>query len=212
MIRYSFVLSTLLAGILLLGLVGCGDDETTEKPTVEPTKPDPMVSNEALIGSWEVVSINDGPPLAFVNADEPDEEDRPKINIDNFYYNFAADSSWTLNLEFEMVDFPEDPHREDAEMAGKIDLTAVLSGYFGIQDSILSLTKNSFDVSISPTPEDFFQERLGVTETLAKQELVGKFNEHILTPFEKSSFTIEGEMLHLESNGSSKAKMVLKKR
>ena len=34
MIRNSFVFSTLLAGILLLGLVGCSDDETTEKPTV----------------------------------------------------------------------------------------------------------------------------------------------------------------------------------
>ena len=78
--------------------------EKPEKPE-KPTTPEPMVSNEELLGAFNVVSINDGPPLAFVNADEPDEEDRPKINTNHFYYDFAAEGSWTLNLDCEMSRF-----------------------------------------------------------------------------------------------------------
>ena len=95
---FSFLF--LLIGLTLLSILVCGSDaEQPEKPE-KPTTPEPTLSNEKLVGSWDVVSINDGPPLAFLNADEPDEEDRPKININHFYYDFAADGSWSLDIDF----------------------------------------------------------------------------------------------------------------
>lgn len=94
-----FSISTIIVTLMLLGMCGCGgDEEITEKPKPEPTTEESMLSPEGLLGSWDVISINGEDPLVFVNADEPDEEDRPKINTDDYYFEFLEDNKWTLNL------------------------------------------------------------------------------------------------------------------
>ena len=109
----KFVL-VLFFGVMFLTMFSCGgDDDITQKP-----KQGPDVVKEDLIGYWNVVSINDKPPLAFVhiyespkvdlNTDEVESivntdvvyEHDDKIDIDNFHFNFTADDLWTLNVQF----------------------------------------------------------------------------------------------------------------
>ena len=206
---FSFLF--LLISLTLLGILGCGGDAEKPEQPEKPIIPEPMSSNEELLGVFDVVSINDGPPLAFINADEPDEEDRPKININHFYYDFAADRSWTLNLDFEMVEFPEDPHREDPEMAGKVKIVGAWSGSYSTVGSVLFLTKKETDIILTAVPQDFLEKTLDVEDDPARQELIDEFNEHVFTDFEKTFVTIEADTINLESIGTSKAKMVLMK-
>ena len=204
-----FYISTLLVTLMLLGMIGCGsDEEITEKPK---PKPEPMLPPEGFIGSWDVISINDLNPLAFVNADEPDVEDRPKINTEDFYFEFAEDNKWTLNLKFAMVEFPEDPNRDDPEKAGKIELTGVWSGTYSINDDVLSLTTSVPDVGIKSIPEDFFENLFEVNVIEAKNEMLEKFKTHVFNPFAKTRIAIEGETLTLEDTGPDKNIMVLEK-
>ena len=206
-------ISTLLVTLMLLGMCGCGsDEETTEKPKPEPTKPEPMLPPEGFISSWDVISINDEDPLAFVNADEPDEEDRPKINTENYYFQFAEDNKWTLHLKFEMVEFPEDPNRDDPEKAGKVELSGNWTGTYGIDDTVLSLVKEEPDVDITSVPEDFLDNTFEVSLVEAKNEILEKFSTHVFRPFAKTRIAIERETLTLEATGSVKDKMVLEKR
>lgn len=210
--KLSFI-SALLVTLMLLGMCGCGsDEETTEKPTTKPTTKEPMPPPEGFIASWNVISINDEDPLAFVNADEPDEEDRPKINTENYYFQFAEDNKWTLNLKFEMVEFPEDPNRDDPEKAGMVELTGVWSGTYSFNDDVLSLVKVETDVDIASVPEDFMENVFEVNIVEAKNEILEKFNTHVFKPFAKTRFALEGETLTLEATGSDKNKMVLEKR
>lgn len=188
---------------MLFTVFGCGsDEEEPEKPTTTETKEPP----EELLGSWEVISINDEDPLAFVNADEPDEEDRPKINTENFTYEFDADGSWTLNVNFEMGEFPEDPENE-----GKIVLNGDWSGTYTVDDSVLSMVKLETDVDISSIPEDFFENQFEVKEIEAKNEMLEEFKTHVFNPFAKTTISIDGKTLTLEATGSLKDKMVLEK-
>lgn len=201
----------LLVSLTLLGVLGCGSDEEKPEQPEKPTTPEPMVSNEELLGAFDVVSINDGPPLAFINADEPDEEERPKINNNHFYFNFTADGSWTLNLDFEMVDFPEDPHREDPELAGKVKVVGAWSGSYSIVGSVLFLSKKETDMDLTPVPQDFLKKMFDVEEEPARQELIDEFSDHIFTEFEKTVITIGTDTINLESTNTSKAKMVFMK-
>lgn len=202
-----FTISALLVCLILLGMIGCGsDEEKPVEPKPEPTKPEPTLPPEDFIGSWNVVSINDEDPLVFVNADEPDVEDRPKINTENYHFDFAEDNKWTLNLKFEMVEFPEDPNRDDPEKAGKVNLTGVWSGTYSIDDDVLSLVKTESDVDLTAVPEGFIEEEIG-----AKNEILEKFNTHVFKAFGKTRFAIDGETLTLEAIGSQKDIMVLKK-
>ena len=211
MTRKMFSFLLLLLTLTLLGILGCGSDEEKPEKPEKPTMPEPMLSNEELLGSFDVVSINDEPPLTFINADESDEEDRPKINMDHFYYHFAADGSWTLNLDFEMADFPENPHRKDPEMAGKVKIVGAWSGSYSIQDSVLSMIKQETDMDLTAVPQDFLEKTFGVKDVSARQELIDEFNEHVFTDFQRTFITIEADTINLESTGTSKAKMVLVK-
>lgn len=203
-----FAISTLLVTLMLLGMCGCGsDEEKPVEPKPEPTKPEPMPPPEGFIGSWNVISINGEDPLAFVNADEPDEEDRPKINTENFYFEFAEDNKWTLNLKFEMVEFPEDPNRNDPEKAGQVGLTGVWSGSYSIDNDVLSLVKVETDVEVTAIPEGFIENEID-----AKNEILEKFNTHVFKPFAKTRFVIEEETLTLEATGSVENEMALEKR
>ena len=204
---FSFLF--LLISLTVLGILGCGSDEDKPEKPEKSITPEPMLSNEELLGAFDVVSINDGPPLAFINADEPDEEDHPKININHFYYDFAADGSWTLNLDFEMVEFPEDPHREDPEIAGKVKIEGAWSGSYSIQGSVLSLIKKETDVNLTTVPQDFLEKTFGVKDVEARQEIIDEFNEHLFAEFQRTFITIEADTINLESTNTSKAKMVL---
>ena len=208
-----FSISTLLVCLMLLGMFGCGSDEKiTEKPKPEPTTPEPMLPPEGFIGSWDVISINDDDPLAFVNEDEPNVEDRPKINTENFYFEFTEDNKWTLYVNFEMVEFPEDPNRDDPEKAGKIELTGVWSGTYSINDDVLSLTTSVPDVGIKSIPEEFFENFFDVNVVEAKNEMLEEFRTHVFNPFAKTRIAIDGETLTLEDTGSDKNTMVLEKK
>ncbi len=207
-----FYISTLLVTLMLLGILGCGgDEEKPVEPKPKPTTPEPMLPPEGFIGSWNVVSINDEDPLAFVNADEPDVEDRPKINTEDFYFEFAEENKWTLNLKFAMVEFPEDPNRDDPEKAGKIELTGVWSGTYSIKDNVLSLTTSVPNVEIKSIPEDFFENLFEVNVIEAKNEMLAEFKTHVFNPFAKTRIAIEGETLTLEDTGPDKNIMVLEK-
>ena len=198
--------------MLFAMFVGCGgDEEKPVEPTPEPTTPEPMLPPEGFLDSWNVVSINDEHPLIFVNADEPDEEDRPKINTENFTYEFTTEGSWTLKVKFEMGEFLEDPNRDDPEKAGKIELAGVWTGTYSFDDDVLSLVKAETDVGIKSIPEDFFETFFEVNVVVAKNEILEKFNTHVFKPFAKTQITIEGETLTLEATGSDENIMVLEK-
>lgn len=207
---FSFL--CLIVSLTLLSILGCGNDAEKPEQPEKPTTPEPVVSNEELLGTFDVVSINNGPPLIFLVTDEPDEEDRPEININHFYYEFAAAGSWTLNLDFEMIEFPEDPHREDPEKAGKVKIVGTWSGSYNLQNSVLSLIKQETDVDLTTVPQDFLQRVLDVENDPARQELIDEFDEHIFTEFQNTLITIEADTINLESTSTSKAKMVLMKR
>lgn len=204
--RLCFI-STLLACLILFTMLGCGnDEEEPEKPTTKPTTTETKAPPEELLSSWEVISINDEDPLAFVNADEPDEEDRPKINTENFTYEFDADGSWTLNVMFEMVEFPEVP-----DIEGKIVLTGIWSGTYTVDDSVLSMVKVETEVGITSIPEDFVENIFEVSVIEAKNEMLEEFKTHVFNPFAKTTISIDGDMLTLKATGSVTNKMVLEK-
>ena len=209
--KLNFTLA-LLISLMLLGMLGCGsDEEKLEKTTTEPTTTEPTLPPEGFIGSWGVILINAEDPLAFVNADEPDEEDRPKINTETYYFEFAEDNKWTLNLKFEMVEFPEDPNRNDPDKAGKIELEGVWSGTYSFDDTVLSLIKAVPDVGIKSIPEDFFKTFFEVKVVVVKNEILENFNTHVFNPFAKTWFEIDGETLTFEATGSNENIMVLEK-
>ncbi len=210
--RKTFSSQFILILIAIFIISGCGSDEIEpDKEIIEPITPEPEVAPAELLGIWNIISINDGSPLAFINAEEPDIEDRPKEKISVFTYDFADDSTWMVNLEFEMFDFPEDPNRGNAEKAGRIEVTGVWSGNYTINKSVLSLITLEKDIDLISTPPEFLDEFAEGGENAAKKELMDKFNMHLLKAFEKTNFTVEGETLTLESTGTAESKMVLEK-
>lgn len=114
----TFSISALLVSSMFLSLFGCGSDEDV---TSKAPKSEHDFSKADLVGSWSVVSIDDGSPLEFihayetaevdldkddtvistVNPDVSDESDAHAIDIDTFHFDFATDDLWTLNARFE---------------------------------------------------------------------------------------------------------------
>lgn len=210
--RTTFSRLFILIFISIFIISGCGSDEVEpDKKVIEPVLPEPEVTPTELLGTWDVVSINDGPPLAFINAEEPDIEDRPKEEISVFTYEFAEEGTWILNLDFEMFDFPEDPNRGDVEKAGRIEVIGVWSGNYTIDNSVLSLITLEKDIDIISTPPDFLAEFADGGEIAARKELMDKFNMHLLKAFEKTNFTVVDDTLTLESTGTEESRMVLEK-
>ena len=103
------VISTLLIGVVLLGIVGCGnDDEKLVKPTVEPAAP--KLTKEDVLGSWEVVSINGISSEAFLESPEGEDLEEISIKLNTFHFVITDDDSWKINLDFESIlDFPDNP-------------------------------------------------------------------------------------------------------
>lgn len=197
-------------------LSGCGSDEEPDKPITEPSKPEePTFTKDEFVGSWNILSINDQAAEVFVdeviNGDEPDLEDRPKTKINNFSAAFVEDDSWSLNLAFEMLDFPEDPNKDDPEKAAKLKMTGQWTGEYSIEGSHLTLTISDSDVNLTTMPENLFEALFDTSEMSARQELLSKFQLQILLPFSKTFVTIKENKLTLESVGASTAVMILEK-
>lgn len=209
-LTYSKLFILILLSIIIIS--GCGSDEVEpDKKIIEPITPEPEVAPAELLGVWDVISINDGPPLAFINAEEPDIEDRPKEEISVYTYDFADDLTWILNLEFEMFDFPEDPNRGDAEKAGRIEVIGTWSGNYTINHSVLSLITLENEIELISTPPEFLDEFAEGGENAAKNELIDKFNTHVIKAFAKTNFTMEDRTLTLESTGTAESRMELEK-
>ena len=190
-----------------LTIIGCGDDEdTTEKPIVEPSITDLTEIKDKLIGTWDIITIDDKHPLYFIEKDEPDEEDRAKIKIETISYSFAEDDTWTMNIDAELYDFPEAQNIE-----GSITITGMLSGTYSLTSTQLTLKTEKTDIDISAMPENFIDIALEGDKESALQELQMGFSLNIFTPFQMSNYTIEENSMELKSTSTSLPIMKLNK-
>lgn len=213
----TFFFLILLVCLSALVMYGCGsDEEDPDKPTVEPTTPEETeITTEKLLGTWNILTINDQSTDTFIgevlNGDEPDLEDRPKTDVSNFSAVFEENDSWSLNLELEMSDFPEDPNKDDPDNAAKIELAGTWAGGYSIAGDTLTLTINDPDVSISTKPEGLFETLFETSEMEAQQELIEKFASQVLLPFAITIATLKEDKLDLRSIISPTSQMILDK-
>ena len=195
MIPKSFVISVLLIGIMLLGIVGCGSEpeelteEKTEDPTVELSVP--LLSNEDLLGSWEVVSIHGKTPQVHLQSLE---QDGVTVEVRQFNCVFAADASWTWNLGLEYaLDLPELP-------PAKVEAIGVWSGTYVIENLTLSFVTTEETISIKPEPKNFL-EVLGMAEDREAKEA---FIKDVGPITGKSTYTKQGDTLTLITPAAKK--------
>lgn len=196
MIRKSFVIPVLLVGMVLLGVVGCGEDlktpEELEREKAEALAGESSVSalaNEELYGSWEIVSIF-GMTLeeyleSLVEGGEVEEK------VKRFDYVFAPDNVWTCNLvsETTMI-FPDMP-------PGKTETIGTWSGTYIFDGLTLSLFTKESEVHIIPEPKDFFQIAFDLTLAEAAQDYDDAFRSDFINPFARSACTKQGDTLVL---------------
>ena len=208
MIPKSFVILILFVGVVLLSMVGCGEDtekpivlaeEKTEDSTVEP--PVPLLSQEDLHGSWEVVSTFGMTPEQYLES--LTEGGETEVEVKQFNYAFAADNSWTGNFASETAYiFPDIP-------PGNLKLTGTWSGTYVFDGLTLSIVAEGADTHVETEPQDFFQVVVGQTIEEAEQTFDESFRSDFLKPFERSTCTKHGQMLILISPAGKK--MVLEK-
>ncbi len=203
------VISTLLIGVVLLGIVGCGnDDEKLVKPTVEPAAP--KLTKEDVLGSWEVVSINGISSEAFLESPEGEDLEEISIKLNTFHFVITDDDSWKINLDFESIlDFPDNPPDPDLPPDGKLNVIGEWTGNYIIKDPKLILTPTVADITIESEPEDYIQV---ATDFLTKEEAEADFDEifrdDILKPFKQSNVILQSDKRLLL--GQAGKKMVLK--
>ena len=195
MIPKGFVISVLLVGITLLSVAGCGDDVEPvmlgEKKTGEPTVESSVSSlaNEELHGAWAVVSI------FGVTAEEYLESltvgGESEIKIQQLNYVFAADDSWTCDLEERtVIDFPDIP-------PATLETTGTWSGTYAFDGLMLSIFTKEAAVHIAPEPEDFFQVVFDQAIAEAEQDYDEGFRSDFIRPFAQSTGTKQGNTLVL---------------
>ncbi|MDE0636155.1 MAG: hypothetical protein OXI43_09950 [Candidatus Poribacteria bacterium] len=116
-----------IIGFTLLTLLGC--DENSNKLVPPPTTD--LMFKEKLVGTWDVVSVNDIDPSRFLTVliaktlnedvpgevavpaapegefviieDELDEVYHTKADVQKFYYTFDAEDTWTLHVQFDIL-------------------------------------------------------------------------------------------------------------
>ena len=195
MIPKNFVVLILLVGIMLLSFAGCGDDvepvmlaeEKTEASTVESSVS--SSANGELHGAWEVVSI------FGVTAEEYLESltvgGESEIKIEQLNYVFAADDSWTCDLEERtVIDFPDIP-------PATLETTGTWSGTYAFDGLTLSIFTKESEVHIAPEPEDFFQVVFDQAIAEAEQDYDEGFRSDFIRPFAQSACTKQGNTLVL---------------
>ena len=215
MIQKGFVISVLLVGMTLLGVVGCGsnaeepEELTEEKPEtliVEPSVS--SLSKEKLLGSWDVVSIFGKTLEEFFEYTENEEEvAEAETRAIEFHCTFADDNSWVWNFRQEIV------FKNDAEIPlGTIEMIGTWSGPYRVAGSILSFILKGSDTSVVSEPQGFFETLVDLPEEVpeeeGKQRLAESFSEGfrlwILAPINKSTITRQGDVLTLTVSEAKK--------
>ena len=196
MIQKSFVIPVLLFGMMLLGVVGCGDDlkspeelmkERDEESAVE-SSVSPL-ANEELHGSWTVVSIFGVTPEEYLESFTVGGE--AEITIEQLNFVFASDDSWTCNIEEQtVVDFPDIP-------PATLEATATWSGTYAFDGLTLALFTKEAEVHIATEPEDFFQVAFDRAIVEAEQDYDEAFRSDFIKPFARSTCTKQGDTLVL---------------
>ena len=213
LIGKSHVISTLLIGVVLLGIVGCGnDDEKLDKPIDKPdVKPAaPILTKEDVLGAWEVESINDLTPEAFLESPEGEDLEEISITLNTFHFVFSDDDSWKINLDFESIlDFPDNPPDPELPPDGKLKIIGEWSGNYTIKDPKLILTPTAADITIKSEPEDYIQVATdGLTKEEAEADLDKIFRDDLLKPFKQSHVILQSDKRMLL--GQAGKRMVLK--
>lgn len=208
MIPKGFVSSVLLVGMVLLGVVGCGQDlekpallgdDSTGASTVESSVS--SSANSELHGAWEVVSIFGTTPEAYFESLTVGGES--EIKIKQLTYVFAADDSWTCDLaERIMIDFPDIP-------PATLETTGTWLGTYAFDGQTLSIFTKESEVHIAPEPEDFFQVVFDQAIAEAEQDYDEDFRSDFIKPFAQSTCTKQGNTLVLITSDGEE--MVLEK-
>ena len=196
MIRKGFVIPVLFLGMMLLGVVGCGEDlktpeelmkEKSEESAVESSVS--AVENEELHGSWTVVSIFGMTPEEYLESVTVGGE--AEIKIEQLNYVFVSDDSWTCNLEEKtVIDFPDIP-------PATLEATGIWSGTYAFDGLTLSIFTKESEVHIAPEPEDFFQVAFDQALVEAEQDYDEGFRSDFIEPFVQSACTKQGDTLVL---------------
>ena len=196
MIPKGFVIPVLLVGMILLGVVGCGDDlkkpeelikERDEESAVE-SSVSPL-ANEELHGSWEVVSIFGKTPKEYLESFTLGGE--AEITVKQLNFVFAADDSWTCNIEEQtVIDFPDIP-------PATLETTGTWSGTYAFDGLTLSLFTKEAEIHIATEPKDFFQVAFDRAIVEAEQDYDDGFRSDFIKPFAQSACTKQGDTLIL---------------
>ncbi len=196
MIPKGFVIPVLLVGMMLLGVVGCGDDlkkpeelikERDEESAVE-SSVSPL-ANEELHGSWEVVSIFGKTPKEYLESFTLGGE--AEITVKQLNFVFAADDSWTCNIEEQtVIDFPDIP-------PATLETTGTWSGTYAFDGLTLSLFTKEAEIHIATEPKDFFQVAFDRAIVEAEQDYDEGFRSDFIKPFAQSACTKQGDTLIL---------------
>ena len=207
MILKGFVIPVIFVGMMLLGVVGCGEDlktpEELRKEKAEASASESSVSslaNAELYGTWEVASIHGKTPEEYLESFTVGGE--AEINVKQLNYVFAVDS-WTCDLaEKTLIDFPDIP-------PATLEATGIWSGTYAFDGQTLSIFTKESEVHIAPEPKDFFQIAFDQAPAEAEQDYDEDFRSDFITPFARSACTKKGDTLVLITpNGKE---MVLEK-
>ena len=195
MISKNFIVLILLVGMVLLGVVGCGEDlktpEELKKEKAEASAVDSSVSalaNEELHGTWKVVSIHGKTPEEYLESFTVGGEAEIKIKQLNYIF---ADDSWTCDLEERtVIDFPDIP-------PATLEAIGIWSGTYAFDGLTLSIFTKESEVHIAPEPKDFFQVAFDQALAEAEQDYDEGFRSDFIRPFARSACTKQGGTLVL---------------
>ena len=208
MIPKNFVIPVLLVGMMLLGVIGCGEDlktpEELEKEKAEGSAAESSTSplaNEELHGSWAVVSIFGQTPKEYLESFTVGGE--AEITVKRLNFVFAADDSWTCDLaEKTVMDFPDIPQ-------ATLEATGTWSGTYAFDGLTLSIFTKEAEVHIATDPKDFFQVAFDRALAEAEQDYDEGFRSDFVKPFARSTCTKQGNTLVLTT--ATGEEMVLEK-
>ncbi len=196
MILKRFLIPVLFVGIVLLGVLGCGEDlktpEELRKERYEESAVESSVSsvaNAELHGSWTVVSIFGVTPEEYLESFTVD--GKAEIKIERLNFIFASDDSWTCNIEEQtVIDFPDIP-------PATLETIGTWSGTYAFDGQTLSLFTKESEVHIAPEPEDFFRMAFDQAIVEAEQDYDEDFRSDFIKPFAQSVCTKQGDTLVL---------------